>query len=149
MSESRDAERGPRDPDPANRREAGLCTPRLRVVDSITELGPADAGTVAVSGSHGGVSSARYAIAARPLLSIFNDAGVGRDEAGIAALGLMQAAGLAACTVSHQSARIGFATSTLDDGIVSHVNPLAAGLGVTVGVSLRSQPIVLQAIGTV
>ena len=148
MSPARDAERGPRGPDPVNRPEAGLCTPRLRVVDSITELGPADAGTVAVSGSHGGVSSARYAIAARPLLSIFNDAGVGRDEAGIAALGLMQAAGLAACTVGHQSARIGFATSTLDDGIVSHVNPLAAGLGVTVGVSLRSQPIVLQAIGT-
>ena len=76
-----------------------------RVVDSITELGPGDAGCVAVSGSHGGISSARYALAARPRLSVFNDAGVGKDEAGIAALAFLQARGLAACTVEHASAR--------------------------------------------
>src|SRR5690606_24319825 len=77
---------------------------RLRVVDSITELHAGDAGCVAVSGSHGGLSSARYALAARPLLSVFNDAGVGRDAAGIAALGFLQAHALAACTVAHGSA---------------------------------------------
>ena len=60
--------------------------PALRLVDSITELGPADAGCLAISGSHGGMSSARYALAARPLLSVFNDAGFGLDGAGIAAL---------------------------------------------------------------
>jgi hypothetical protein len=49
--------------------------PKLRLVDSITETTPADAGCLAVSGSHGGISSARYALAARPLLSVFNDAG--------------------------------------------------------------------------
>lgn len=128
---------------------AGVCRPTLRVVDSITELGPADAGSVAVSGSHGGVSSARYAIAARPLLSVFNDAGVGLDQAGIAALAMMQAVGLAACTVGHHSARIGFAASTLEDGIVSHVNLLAAALGVRVGIGLREQPIVRLAIGNI
>lgn len=121
-------------------------TPRLRVVDSITELGPTDAGSVAVSGSHGGVSSARYAIAARPLLSVFNDAGVGRDGAGIAALDLMQAAGLAACTVGHQSARIGFAASTLHDGVVTHANALASALGVIVGIVLLEQDIVRKAV---
>ncbi len=105
-------------------------TPGLRVVDSITELGPADAGCVAVSGSHGGISSARFALAARPRLSVFNDAGVGRDNAGIAALAFLQAQGLAACTVEHLSARIGDAHSTLNDGIISHVNALAAALGI-------------------
>ncbi|MEI7969343.1 MAG: hypothetical protein WCJ69_10175 [Betaproteobacteria bacterium] len=119
---------------------------RLRVVDSITELGQTDAGSVAVSGSHGGVSSARYAIAARPLLSVFNDAGVGKDSAGIAALDLLQAAGLAACTVGHQSARIGFAASTLNDGLVTHVNALASALGVIVGVGLLEQDIVQRAV---
>jgi len=119
---------------------------RLRVVDSITELGPTDAGSVAVSGSHGGVSSARYAIAACPLLSVFNDAGVGKDNAGIAALDLMQAVGLAACTVGHQSARIGFAASTLHDGLVTHVNALASALGVIVGVALLEQDIVQRAV---
>lgn len=105
----------------------------LRVVDSITELGPQDAGCLAVSGSHGGISSARYALAARPLLSVFNDAGVGLDAAGLAALPFLQSHGLAACAVSHDSARIGEAASTLDDGVISHMNPLAQALGAQVG----------------
>jgi len=107
--------------------------PTLRVVDSITELGPQDAGCLAVSGSHGGISSARYALAARPLLSVFNDAGVGKDGAGLAALAFLQSHGLAACTVAHDSARIGEAGSTLADGGVSHVNQPAIALGVSVG----------------
>ncbi len=110
-----------------------MNTLNVRVVDSITELGPRDAGCLAVSGSHGGISSARYALAARPRLSIFNDAGVGKDEAGLAALPFLQSHGLAACTVAHDSARIGEAQSTLDEGIVSHVNALAQALGVVVG----------------
>jgi len=109
----------------------------LRIVDSITQLGPQDAGCVAVSGSHGGISSARYAAAARPVLSVFNDAGVGKDQAGLAALPFLQAQGLAACTVAHHSARIGEAASTLADGVVSHVNPLAQALGVVVGQSCQ------------
>ena len=79
----------------------------LKLVDSITELGAHDESCVAVSGSHGGISSARYALAARPLLSVFNDAGGGLDNAGLAALDLLQANNLAACTVAHHSARIG------------------------------------------
>jgi hypothetical protein len=105
----------------------------LLVIDSITQLGAGDAGCIAVSGSHGGVSSARYAMAARPLLSIFNDAGGGKDGAGFAGLALLQAQGLAACTVEHTSARIGDAHSTLNDGIISHVNAPAAALGVAAG----------------
>ena len=109
----------------------------LRVVDSITELGPADAGCLAVSGSHGGISSARYALAARPWLSVFNDAGVGKDAAGMAALPFLQAQGLAACTVSHDSARIGEAASTRADGVGSHANPLALSVGVRPGQRCR------------
>ena len=107
----------------------------LRVVDSITELGPQDAGCLAVSGSHGGLSSARFALAAQPLLAVFNDAGIGRDGAGIAGLAWLQARGVAACTVSHLSARIGEAHSTLADGIISHCNAQAAALGVQAGQS--------------
>jgi hypothetical protein len=105
----------------------------LRVVDSITELSGQDRGCIAVSGSHGGISSARYAIAASPLLSVFNDAGGGKDDAGIAALALLQAKGLAACTVGHSSARIGDAQSTLHDGIISQVNAAAACMGIAAG----------------
>lgn len=105
----------------------------LRVVDSITELGPHDAGCVAVSGSHGGLSSARYALAARPLLSIFNDAGVGLRDAGIAALDFLQQHNLAACTVAHHSACIGQAHSTWQEGTVAHTNAAASALGIAPG----------------
>jgi hypothetical protein len=109
----------------------------LRIVDSVTELGPRDAGCLAVTGSHGGLSSARFAAVTRPRLAVFNDAGVGRDAAGIAGLALLQAEGIAACTVKHASARIGDARSTLNDGIISHTNALAAALGVMAGQSCR------------
>jgi len=114
------------------------ATPVLRVVDSITQLNEADAGCLAVCGSHGGISAARYALVARPLLSIFNDAGVGRDQAGLAALPFLQSHGLAACTVAHTSARIGEATSTLHDGIISHVNALASALGARPGQTCKT-----------
>ena len=105
----------------------------LKLVDSITELGPHDEGCIAISGSHGGISSANYALAARPLLSVFNDAGGGKDNAGLAALDFLQGHGLAACTVAHSSARIGQAKSTLDEGVINHCNTLALKLGVFVG----------------
>ena len=108
-------------------------TAALRIVDSITELGHGDAGCIAVSGSHGGISSARFALAARPLLVVFNDAGIGRERAGIAALDFLQEHGIAAAAVSHDSARIGQARSTLDDGVVIHLNAMAQALGVAAG----------------
>ena len=107
--------------------------PVLRIVDSITELKAADKGCIAVSGSHGGLSSARYSLAARPLLSVFNDGGGGLDNAGLAALDFLQSHGLAACTVAHHSARIGEAQSTLASGVVSHANALAAAQGIQAG----------------
>jgi hypothetical protein len=119
--------------------------PRLRIIDSITQLSGQDAGCVAVSGSHGGLSAARYALAARPLLTVFNDAGVGKDEAGVAALAFLQEAGLAACTVAHTSACIGDARSSYQDGIISHVNAPAADCGVHVGQSCQAAVALLLA----
>lgn len=111
----------------------------IRIIDSITELQPADAGCIALSGSHGGLSSARYALAVRPLLSVFNDAGIGLDDAGIAGLALLQSHGLAACAVSHRSARIGQAASTLNDGVVSRANDEAKALGIRANEPLQPQ----------
>jgi hypothetical protein len=109
-------------------------TPPLRVIHSITELVVGqDGGCIAVSGSHGGLSAAGYALAARPLLSVFNDAGVGKDGAGIVGLELLQSHGLAACAVGHDTARIGDAQSTLNDGVVRHANALAGALGIAPG----------------
>jgi hypothetical protein len=109
----------------------------MLLVDSITEAAVAAAGSVVVSGSHGGSSVVRYVSQSRPRLAVFNDAGVGKDGAGVAALPLLQALGIAACTVAHTSARIGDARSTLDEGVVSRVNEAAAALGGRVGQRLR------------
>ncbi len=109
----------------------------LLLLDSIAAADAGAAGAVVVSGSHGGSSSARYAIAARPHLTVFNDAGGGRDAAGIAGLSMLQAEGLAAVTVAHTSARIGEARSTLDDGLISHANAAAAALGAKPGQRLH------------
>jgi hypothetical protein len=77
-------------------------------------------------------------LAVRPALSVFNDAGVGKDAAGLAGLALLQQNGLAACCVAHTSARIGDAHSTLNDGIISHVNELAARMGLQTGQTVLS-----------
>lgn len=110
----------------------------LRLIDSITELAADDQGCLAISGSHGGLSSARYAAAAKPLLSVFNDAGVGKRSAGVAGLATMEEVGLAACTVSHASACIGQASSTYESGVISFANNAALALGVVVGMRVRA-----------
>lgn len=107
------------------------------LVDSITQIGAADAGAWVVSGSHGGTSSASYALAVPLALAVFNDAGIGKDEAGVAALALLQAAGRAALTVAHTSARIGDARDHWEHGVVSRVNAAAAALGLAPGQALR------------
>jgi hypothetical protein len=111
---------------------------RLVVVDSITEVVNGAAGAVIVCGSHGGASSGRFALQAAPYAVVFNDAGVGRDDAGIAALGLLQGAAIAACTVAHTSARIGDARSTLEDGRLTHCNAAATALGANARMKCRA-----------
>jgi hypothetical protein len=108
--------------------------PRGRVIaiDSITQLAAGDAGAIVVSGSHGGTSSGTFALELPLQLVFFNDAGVGKDGAGIAALAMLQARGVAAAAVAHTSARIGDALDAWQHGVVSHVNAAAVALGVRV-----------------
>jgi hypothetical protein len=109
----------------------------LLLVDSITEAVGPGAGALVISGSHGGISAGRFAVQAGVRLAVFNDAGVGLDHAGIAGLDHLQLHGIAGCAVSHHSARIGEARSTLDDGVISHVNAAAAALGARPGQPLK------------
>jgi hypothetical protein len=111
---------------------------RVIAMDTITKLAPDDAGSIVVSGSHGGSSSAEFALAQPVLAVFFNDAGVGKDGAGIAALAILQARGIAAGAVSHDTARIGDAWDTWEHGVISRVNDAAAHLGLAPGVSLRA-----------
>ena len=105
------------------------------VIDSISTVRADMRGQIVVTGSHGGASAAHLALAHPPGLVVFNDAGFGLDSAGAKGLEILQSADVAACTVSHQSARIGEAASTRASGRISAVNALAAARGIAVGQS--------------
>ena len=110
---------------------------RVVIMDSITKVTPEDAGGLVVSASHGGASSGEFALEVPLKAAFFNDAGVGKDDAGIAALAMLQASGVAGGTVSHTSARIGDSQDMWDHGVVSHVNHCARALGVLPGQLLK------------
>ena len=71
------------------------------IADSITRVGAEASGAVVVNGSHGGVYAAYVAAKLRVAAAIFNDAGIGRDRAGIAGLDYLAELGIAAATVGH------------------------------------------------
>lgn len=110
----------------------------ILVTDTITILEPGDEGAVIVSGSHGGVSSAQFVLG-RSLAGVFyNDAGVGKDEAGIAGLAILDRVGLPAVAVDHRSAVIGHGADTWQHGVVSHANGAAAARGVRPGQAVEA-----------
>ncbi len=115
------------------RKEVVLETVRGRVVimDSITKVTPEDKGSIVVAASHGGSSSGEFALEVPLDLVVLNDAGIGKDDAGIAALGLLQQNGVAGVTVGHDTARIGDSLDMWDSGVISRVNETgkARGLG--------------------
>lgn len=104
------------------------------LMDSISYVDAGDAGNVVVSASHGGAPSAVYANAQKLAGVFFNDAGVGKDGAGIAALGMLD---VPAATVSHLSARIGDAEDMWRHGVLSHVNAAAVAQGLKPGERLQ------------
>lgn len=114
-----------------------LTSRRCLVVDSVTKLGPEARGTVLIGGSHCGVYAAYLVARAGAATAILNDAGVGKDEAGIAGLDYLDQAGVAAAAVGHDTARIGDGRHAAAQGIVRHVNTAAAGAGVKAGMTVR------------
>lgn len=112
---------------------------RILLLDSAAMVRPEDAGQIVVTGSHGGLVGGVPAMALRTdgFAAVFNDAGIGIEEAGITRLPALDRRGIAALTVSSASARIGDARSSFEDGVVSRLNATAAGLGAEPGQPVR------------
>ena len=110
---------------------------RVVMIDTIAHVQPHDAGQIVVCGSHGGVSSGEYAARVPVGAVFFNDAGGGKENAGRAALPYLQALGIAAGTVAHDTAMIGDALETFQSGIISAVNEQARAAGYIIGQPLR------------
>lgn len=106
-----------------------LVQPQIHIEDAVI-----------VTGSHAGDSAARFVLehGEIPLAVFFNDAGIGKDKAGISGLSLLQTSDIAAAAYSFESARIGEARDGLENGIITHVNVAAAGLNIWIG-----QPVAL------
>jgi hypothetical protein len=105
----------------------------ILLLDSISEIVPEDEHKIVVAGSHASQNVPRYALSIPLRGAVFNDAGIGKDQAGIASLPTLNAGGLPAATVSHESARIGDARDVYENGIISTVNKLASDLGASPG----------------
>ena len=106
--------------------------PAITLLDSIALIDSSHAGTIVVTGSHGGRSAAGFVVDVRekPMAVFFNDAGGGKDNAGKVGLDMLQAIGVAAACYSHMSARIGDAQDGLDNGVLTDLNDLAKQAGI-------------------
>ena len=111
----------------------------LVLVDSVSLVTSDDIGAVVFTGSHGGLLGGRpeTAIKVEVFAALYNDAGVGIDEAGLSRLPALDARGIAGVTVAAMSARIGDAHSAYATGVLSHVNRRAAALGAREGMSAQ------------
>lgn len=114
------------------------------LLNSITDAGPSVGKAVAVTGSHGGLYAAYLTSKAGLRAAIFNDAGGGLDDAGIAGMMALADVGMAAAAVAHTSTRIGDADDMMARGILSKVNPVAAALGLAAGMACRQAADLLQ-----
>jgi hypothetical protein len=93
---------------------------------------------VVVSGSYGGRYNAFNAAKWPVRAVIMNDAGVGKDNAGIAGLDFLDQIDLAAATADARTCHIGDGDHMLAHGIISYVNSAAAALGCAPGQSVRN-----------
>jgi hypothetical protein len=112
---------------------------RVILLDSNGLVTPEDAGAIVVTGSHGGLLGGKPETACKADVSalVCNDAGIGYQDAGISRLPALQERGIAAACVSADSARIGEARSTYEDGVISALNAAAEARGGAVGQSCR------------
>lgn len=109
---------------------------RVVLMDSISTISSADRGCIVISGSHGGRISGAFALRHPPALVAFNDAGGGKNGAGLAALALLEGAGIPAIAVSHDTARIGDAADAWAEGRISSCNALAVAAGIVTGMTI-------------
>ena len=107
------------------------------VLDSVTHLDVQHKGAVGYCGSHAGIYAATYAASKGIAAIILNDAGIGRERAGVAGLMLLEKLGVPAAAISHLSARIGDGGDGVARGMLSTVNAPAAKLGLLPGMSCR------------
>ena len=109
-------------------------------LDSVSLARAEDRRSILVTGSHGGLLGGKEddgVLDVDVFAAFFNDAGGGKDDAGNARLPVLESRGIAAATVSCNTARIGDGRSSYDTGVIARVNAVAARLEIKEGMSAR------------
>jgi len=110
---------------------------RLIIVDASSDVHKGNDTDIIVTGSHSGINSGEYLAGLNIKGVIGNDGGIGKENAGIAGLKILEEHGIPAAAVSCMSAHIGNGTSTYEQGKISAANEAAKKLGITVGMSAK------------
>ena len=105
------------------------------LLDSITDADSNCAGKLVVSGSHGGIYPATVASNWDIRAVLFNDAGIGLENAGVAGVIKLAETGMAAATLDCRTCRIGSAYHCFTHGHVSVVNDIGLQYGVKIGMT--------------
>lgn len=114
--------------------------PEVWGIDSASLVTPEDGDKILIVGSHGQFLGGKPETALKydAVAAVYNDAGNGVDGAGTSRLPALDTRGIAAATVSHDSARIGDARSSWETGIITHVNETAKALGAKTGMTAQA-----------
>jgi hypothetical protein len=110
---------------------------KIMTVASCSNVRDEHRGHVVVSGSYGGRYNAYNAAKWPARAVIMNDAGIGKDDAGIVGLPFLDRIKMAAATADAQTCHIGDGDHMLAHGVINHVNETAAALGCAPGQSVR------------
>lgn len=110
---------------------------RIVIVDTSSEVDQSNNMDIIITGSHGGVNACEYMGNMKIKGMVSNDAGIGKNEAGIAGMKALDKYDIPAVAVATMSAKIGNGTSTYEQGKVSATNELAKKLGISEGISAR------------
>ncbi|WP_051021816.1 3-keto-5-aminohexanoate cleavage protein [Nocardia araoensis] len=122
--------------------------PQVVVMDSVSYASSTDAGRIVVTGSHGGSSAGEYARRYAVSCLVANDAGFGKNNAGIRGLEEIDAEAIAGVAVGHESARIGDGTDVWENGVITFANATARRQGYTLGARVQDEIRRLTATGT-
>ena len=112
--------------------------PLVSALDSASLVLPEHREGIVVTGSHGGLLGGKPETALKydVLGALYNDAGIGKDDAGVSRLPALDRMGIAAATISHDTARIGDARSLWETGRISQVNDLAMSWDIRAGMDV-------------
>ena len=110
---------------------------KIVVADSAAGMDERSKGDVFVDGSHCGVNVGEMTLSTGMGAMIGNDAGMGKNDAGIVALKMCDERGIPAAAVAAISAKIGSGMSTYEQGKISVANETAKKMGVTAGMTAK------------